>query len=53
MPAGKREERQDGKHLGARDDAPQERAGDGERHGEAERRTDPAQLLALVAVGAR
>ena len=46
------EERQHRQHLGARDDAPQQGADDEERHGEAERHADPAQLLPLVAAGA-
>ena len=52
MPAGRSEKRQPRQYLGARNDAPQQGADDEERHGEAERHADPAQLLSLVAVGA-
>ena len=51
--SGRQEQkRQPSQERGARNNTPQQRADDDERHGEAERHSDPAQLLSLVAVGA-
>ena len=51
--SGRQEQRrQPGQERGARNNTPQQRADDEEWHGEAERHSDPAQLLSLVAGGA-